>query len=302
MTQSRSQSNPSPTPRQILTALFPYLKAAAAYARQIQARIATRPDKEGKDNFFAAALSDADLSVQTMLEVALLGTFPNIRFYGEEYEQSYNTKYFRAIELGEQDDYLVTLDPIDGTQFYLDGHSNYQIILSVLNCDEFEAVISLFPALHTYCYAVRGEGAWQGSLDDDLQSCQPLKIEAVETNATIFLGWGMETLADQLTDRYQVIDIANAYSKEVQVPNSAGLLRGELAGAVSRGAQFIDGAALAFIAQEAGCIVTTHDGDPPPPLNACSDYWRPGLIVATSASIHQDLLAAVQGRRVSSPV
>jgi 3'-phosphoadenosine 5'-phosphosulfate (PAPS) 3'-phosphatase len=34
--------------------------------------------------------------------------------------------------LGDKNDYLVTLDPIDGTQFYLDGHSNYQIILSVL--------------------------------------------------------------------------------------------------------------------------------------------------------------------------
>lgn len=291
----------SPTPRQILAALFPYLKVAAAYARQIQSRIATRPDKDGKDNFFAAALSDADLSVQTMLEVALLGTFPNLRFYGEEYEQSYNTKYFRAINLGEKDDYLVTLDPIDGTQFYLDGHANYQIILSVLNWDEFEAVISLFPALHTYCYAVRGEGAWQGSLDEEFENCRPLKIEASKISAKILLGWGMESLAAKLNERYEVIDIANAYSKHTQVPNSGGLLRGELAGAVSRGAQFIDGAALAFIAQEAGYMVTTHDGDPPPPLHTCPDYWRPGLIVAASASIHQNLLNAIKLIRSNPP-
>lgn len=282
----------TPTPRQILETLFPYLRVAAAYARQIQSRIANLPDKGGKDNFFAAALSDADLSIQTMLEVALLGTFPNTRFYGEEYEQSYNTKYFRAIDLGVKDDYLVTLDPIDGTQFYLDGHANYQIILSVLNWDEFEAVISIFPALQTYCYAVRGEGAWQGNLDEELEHCRPLKIG--EVNSKILLGWGMESLAAKLNDRYQVIDIANAYSKATQIPNSGSIIRGELAGVVSKGAQFIDGAALAFIAQEAGWIVTTHAGDPPPPLHTCQNYWRPGLIVAASASIHQDLLEAVR--------
>jgi myo-inositol-1(or 4)-monophosphatase len=237
-----------------------------------------------------------------MIEVALLGTFPHIRFYGEEYEQSYNTKYFRAIDLGETNDYLVTLDPIDGTQFYLDGHANYQIILSVLNKDEFEAVISLFPALHTYCYAIRGEGAWQGSLDQELAACRPLKIEPSQTNSKILLGWGMEALMAHLNDRYEVTDIANAYSRETQVPNSGSLLRGELAGAVSRAAQWIDGAALAFIAQEAGYIVTTHDGDPPPPLHACSDYWRPGLIVAASAAIHQDLLNAIKQLRSEVPV
>lgn len=282
----------APTPRMILETLFPYLKGAAAYARQIQSRIAARPDKAGKDNFFAAALSDADLSIQTMIEVALLGAFPNIRFYGEEYEQSYNTKYFRAIDLGEQDDYLITLDPIDGTQFYLDGHANYQIILSILNRDEFEMAISIFPALDTYCYAVRGKGAWHGSLNDQLADCSPLKL--TEAGSIVLLGSKMGSLAESLMDRYQVISISSDYSKEIQIANFGGLLRGELAGAISKAAQWIDGAALAFIAQEAGCIVTTHAGDPPPPLHAGQPYWRPGLIVATSPTVHQDLLAAVQ--------
>ena len=101
------------TPRQILTTLLPYLKTAGAYAQQIQAQIQAQPDKADKgDNFFASALSDADLSIQTMMEVVLLGLFPQVRFFGEEYEQTYNTKYFRAIDLGEPGDYLITLDPI----------------------------------------------------------------------------------------------------------------------------------------------------------------------------------------------
>jgi myo-inositol-1(or 4)-monophosphatase len=91
----------SPTPRQILTTLLPYLKTAGIYAQQIQSRIAAQPEKESPaGNIFSAALSDADLSIQTMIEVVLLGTFPEIRFFGEEYAQSYNTKYFRATDLG----------------------------------------------------------------------------------------------------------------------------------------------------------------------------------------------------------
>ncbi|MBF2046808.1 MAG: inositol monophosphatase family protein [Leptolyngbya sp. IPPAS B-1204] len=280
-----------PTPRKILESLLPHLRVAAAYARQIQAQIVAHPAKQA-DNFFAAALSDADLSIQTFVEVALLGLFPNIRFYGEEYEKSYNTKYFRAIDLGPQDDYLVTLDPIDGTQFYLDGHSNYQIILTVLNQDDYEAVLAITPAQYTYCYALRGQGCWQGHLDDPLDACQPLQIS--QPDSTLFLGWAMGHLTPFLSDRYRVIDIATSYSNQVQVPLINGMLSGEVAGVVLKAGQWIDSAALAFMAKEAGGLVTTLEGEALPPLSTCQDYRRSGLIIAASPSVHQDLLAAVQ--------
>jgi myo-inositol-1(or 4)-monophosphatase len=279
-----------PTPRLILESLLPHLRVAAAYAQRIQPHIAARPDKEA-DNFFGAALSDADLSVQTSVEVALLGLFPGIRFYGEEYARSYNTKYFRAIDLGEQDDYLVTLDPIDGTQFYLDGHANYQIILGVLNRDEFEAVIAITPARKTYWYALRGQGCWQGNLEDNLEDCQPLRIQS--PSPTVFLGWKMAGLAPKLDDRYTVISVATDYSKTTQIPNVNGILTGELAGVVIRKGQFIDGAALAFLAQEAGGIATLHDGSPLPPLHQCENYHFPGIIIASSPTVHQDLVEAI---------
>lgn len=145
----------SPTPRQILEVLLPPLRLAAGYSRQIQSKIAAQPAKDGPSKF-AAALTDADLSIQTFVEVALLGSFPDIRFYGEEFEQSYNTKYFRAIDLGPAGDYLVTLDPIDGTLFYMDGFPNYQIIMTVLNADGFEAVLAMSPVEGCYYSAFRG--------------------------------------------------------------------------------------------------------------------------------------------------
>jgi fructose-1,6-bisphosphatase/inositol monophosphatase family enzyme len=283
--------SPNPSPRQILTALFPHLKVAAAYARQIQPRIAARPAKEGHDSFFGAALSDADLSIQTLVEVALLGTFPDLRFYGEEHEQSYNTKYFRAITPAPQGEYLVTLDPIDGTRFYLDGHSNYQIILGILSWEEFAGVIAITPAEETFCYALRGEGTWQGHLDTGLDACEPLRVSYPKP--TVLLGWGMESLAPALRPHYTVLDVATSYSQTQQIPNVNGMLRGELAGTVIRAGKFIDGAALAFLAQEAGCIVTTHTGEAPPPLYECEDYGRPGLIIAASPEVHRHLLEAI---------
>ncbi|MGB3312745.1 MAG: inositol monophosphatase family protein [Nodosilinea sp.] len=283
---------PPTTPRHILTALLPYLKTAGAYAQQIQAQIAAQPDKDGKgDNFFASALSDADLSIQTMMEVVLLGLFPQVRFYGEEYEQTYNTKYFRAIDLGPAGDYLITLDPIDGTQFYLDGHSNYQIILAILNADEYEAAIAVTPGQGIYYYALRGEGTFKGTLDQSLDECTAIAVE--NPTPAICLGWKMGDLVPHLSDRYRVYHTKTDYSKTAQIPNFNGLLSGDLSGVILARGQFIDGAVLAFMAQEMGYIVTTFTGDSPPPLHTCSDYLRPGMVIGSSEQVHRDLLDAV---------
>ncbi|MBD2114083.1 MULTISPECIES: inositol monophosphatase family protein [Cyanophyceae] len=285
------------TPRQILAALLPYLKTAGAYAQQVQAQIAAQPDKDGKgDNFFASALSDADLSIQTMMEVVLLGLFPSVRFYGEEHEQTYNTKYFRAIDLGPQGDYLITLDPIDGTQFYLDGHSNYQIILGILNADDYEAAIAITPSQDLYYYTLRGEGTFMGSLAQSLDDCTQIKVQSPKP--AICLGWQMGDLVPYLSDRYRVYHTKTDYSKETQIPNFNGLLSSDLAGAVLAKGQFIDGAVLAFMAQEMGFIVTTFTGEPPPPLHTCSNYLRPGMVIGSSKAVHSDLLAAVTAARV----
>ena len=208
--------------------LLPPLRMAASYSRHIQSKIASQPAKAGPTKI-AAALTDADLSVQTFIEVALLGSFPDIRFYGEEFEQSYNMKYFRAIDLGPTGDYLVTLDPIDGTLFYLDGFPNYQIIVTVLNADGFEAVLALSPAEDRYYYALRGQGTYTGQLAQALEDCQPLQINA---NKTVFLGTRMAPLKAKLSDRYDVINVSEDYSHDTAIPNVNGVLKGQLAGVV----------------------------------------------------------------------
>jgi len=286
----------TPTPHKILTTLLPPLRLAAGYASHIQAKIAAQPAKAGP-NPFSTALTDADLSVQTFVEVAMLGSFPNIRFYGEEFEQSYNTKYFRAIDLGAEGDYLVTLDPIDGTRFYMDGFPNYQIILTVLNVDGFEAVLALSPAEDQYFYALRGQGTRVGHLAQDLDDCATL---GRSISQTVFLGTRMAPLKAKLSDRYPVISVSEDYSAEQPIPNVNGILKGHLGGVILAAGKFIDGAALAFLAQEAGCIVTDHRGQPLPRLDACDDYAWPGVVIAVSPELHRDLLTALEGFQIPS--
>ena len=287
-----------PSPYEILQTLLPHLRVAAGYARQIQSKITSLPAKDTGSNILSAALTDADLSIQTLVEVALLGTYPNLAFYGEEYERSCNTKYFSSTELSEYGDYLITLDPIDGTRYYLDGHNNYQIILSILNANSYEAVIAVSPARHCYYYAVKDRGVYWGSLDRDLDECTPLQID--NPQPAILLGWGMAYLKPVLQDKYQVIDIENCYSSSVQFPNYNGIFSGVLIGWITKRGKFIDSAALAFMAQENGCRVTGFDGLPLPPLHTCRDYSYDGAIVANSEEVHQDLLAACQNLTISN--
>ena len=282
----------NPSPREILQTLLPHLRVAAGYAQQVQNKIVSLPAKDAGDNILSAALTDADLSIQTSIEVALLATFPDLAFFGEEYEQSRNTKYFAATQLSSKQDYLITLDPIDGTKYYLDGFNNYQIILSILNSKTYEAVIAISPAQDCYYYTIKNEGVYKGNLQQDLDNCQSLTI--TNPKPTILLGWGMAHLKPRLQNKYRVIDIENCYSGDRQLPNYNGIFSGDLSGWITKRGKFIDSAALAFMAQENGCIVTGFDGLPLPPVHTCQEYSYKGAIVANSAQLHQDLLLACE--------
>lgn len=281
-----------PTARELFTTLLPQLRIAANYAREIQSRIVAQPEKGTSDNFFSTALTDADLSVQTFIEVSLLSQFPQVRFYGEEHAQSYNTKYFRGITLGEEPgDYLITLDPIDGTRWYMDGTDNYQIVLTVLDQDDYLGVLIVSPATQDYFCTLRGEGCRWGTLATDLDSLTPVTIATPKSG--VYISWGMEAIAPHLPPAYQAIR-SRDYTTQNPRPNFSRILRGDLCGAVLRAGKWLDGAALAFSVREAGGIVTLHDGSPVPPMSACVEYQLPGLVVAYRPEVHADLLRTVQ--------
>ena len=282
--------SPSVNARLIFEAILPYLKTAGTYATQIQSRISEQPDKQDMPNFFAAALSDADLSVQTFVEVFLLSHFPDIRFFGEEHEKSYNTKYFSSIELGNDGELLVTLDPIDGTRFYLDNHPNFQVILTVLTRQGYEGVLALSPAKQEFFYALKGEGAFQGHWNETLADCVPLQLTHLKQPPCLLLGFGMQSWADRMAQTFQLIKVAEDYSATDLIPNVNGTLSGDLAGAILAKGNWIDGGAIAFLVQEAGGIVTDLHGQPLPTPAQCQDNKFSGMIIGITPEIHQRIL------------
>lgn len=283
-------------PRKIISTLFPTLVDAARYARFIQSRIHALEEKEDAHNIFASALSDADLSIQTQIEVAFLAHFPDVPFFGEEWKSSHNTKYLAANGFKDGQPYLVTLDPIDGTRPYLDGHTTFQVILTVVSREAFEGVIVLFPTREQYVYAVRGKGAFQGTFDTPFEEATPWKVQ--KELREVYVSDEFVKAVPDLERDFSRVWCSSSYTKDNPISYIHSILNRELLGGALRQAQVIDGAALVFVAQEMGCLVETLDGKPGIP--APGDYPElilPGLIVGETQETVNKLRTAILKHR-----
>ena len=286
-----------PSAFDIFSTLYPYLQTAASYANFMQKSIVPLPDKD-LDNFFSQALSAADLSVQTFVEVALLSHFPHLAFFGEEHEKSHNTPYFKSITWHESprqnirsDSFLILLDPIDGTRFFLDKHDNFQIILSVLSPEGYEGALFLSPARNEFYYALKGKGLFIGhDLSLPFSSARPFTPPAYERRILLSSRIRLtqpETLAD-----YDVFSTIQSYSPHTPSPMGNDIFRGKICGLAYGGSSYIDQGANVFAAQEAGFYTISLDGTPlPPPGKTQSLKMLPALI-GRSKEIVDIMLAA----------
>ncbi len=276
----------------IFKALLPTLKLASKYASNIQKQIQAQPEKEQYgDNFYATALTDADLTIQTAVELSLLAQFPDIHFFGEEYEKSYNTKYFKNINLG--DELLITLDPIDGTRFYLDGLDGFSIILTVIKNKSYQGVLILQPIRKCYYYALKGEGAFVANIDDNLEQSQPLTLQPPLSNR-VYLSFALANLRNKLGDEFEAWCSATDYSLDQKPAEYFDLFSGKLAGIILGHGNLIDSAAIAFMAEEAGAIVTNYQGETWQPFSEVKNMRIPGLIISGDREIHQKLVHKLQ--------
>ncbi len=289
--------NNTVTAIEIIQTLYPTLKLAGKYACEIQHRVSQQPEKaQYGENFYATALSDADLTVQTTVELALLAQFPQIHFFGEEHEKSYNTKYFTGIT-PKDGEFLITLDPIDGTRHYIDGLSNFAIILSIIKDNYYEAGITIMPRKDRYIYAQRGKGAFIGTLskDKDISQAQKITIAPLKSRK-IYLGFALAALKDTFESQFDTYCSAIDYnpSTNPNPPEYLDIVKGELAGVLLAKGNLIDSAVLAFILKEAGGIVTYLNGEDIHPFPKIEDMKIPQLIVAHNSSIHQEILAKLK--------
>lgn len=285
----------SPTPYDIVASLLPSLIQSAKYAKLIQSNIQALEEKIDATNIFQAALSDADVTIQAQIEVAILAQFPLIPFFGEEYKSSRNTRYLAGTNFVADCPYLITLDPIDGTRLYLDGQPGYQVILTVCARDAFEAVLVVYPAYQKYLVASRGKGVIHGSFETELTNAQPLTISAFAR--ALYVSEEYQSIIPTLRKQFDAVYSSAHYSKETVIPYLGEIVHGKLCGGVIKSAQVIDGAAFAFIAQELGCTVETIDGAPFPKPGDYPDLVLPGLIIGETADIVKTIRSALSERK-----
>jgi fructose-1,6-bisphosphatase/inositol monophosphatase family enzyme len=275
-------------PIDIFRVLLPNLRLAANYACNIQEKVQAQPEKsQYGENFYATALTDADLTIQTTVEMTLLAYFPEIHFFGEEHEKSYNTKYFQSINLGE--DLLITLDPIDGTRFYLDGFDGFSIIISVIKNNCYEGALIIQPKRETYYYAARNHGFFVGNLYEDLDYAQPLKLPLLNSQR-IYLSFALSKFKSILDDQFETWCSGSDYNLDQKPAEYVDLFQGNLAGIILGHGNLIDSAVFAFMAEELGAIVTTYAGENWQPFSKVKDMKIPGLVIGYNAEIHGQLL------------
>jgi len=263
------------TIRSIIDSLLPTLKSCATYSLEIQRRIQAAPEQK-RGNLFAQALSDADGSIQTAVEIELLARYPRLHFFGEE--KTANTKYLAGTwfpeivdsskeialegeidcaELIERGELLAVLDPIDGTRYYLDN-LDYQIVFSLTTRRGILASLVLMPRQNAIFYAEAGKGLYQGTFSDSLADFS--RIQLPKGNGVVVASIFVRLSGLPASEVEKVYHLDLDYDGKLPVPNMFSLLLGQLSAAVVPQANLHDNYALAFMAIEGGGYAVKLDG------------------------------------------
>jgi fructose-1,6-bisphosphatase/inositol monophosphatase family enzyme len=264
---------------------LPVLVTAGDYAREIQPRISGPAPKAGA-NAWVQSITDADHSVQTFVEVATLARFPAVGFYGEEQDESRNARYFAPGA-----DTVVWLDPINGTYLYKNQRPGWDIILSITRHGQLLAAISYMPVREQFYLAIRGYGAFTGGRDATrIELMAPL---ATVTGSRVCVIYQAPEALSRLRGGWDPFDIVGDDDPARAFDNLNDLFTGRLAGYASESADLLDWGAMAFIATQAGGLVSGLDGRP----FSGFDNFHQGhtdLLVAASPAEHAALLATLR--------
>ncbi len=277
----------APTPSDIIQHLLPYVATAGTYSSCIQNRVGQHAAKDGATSFHQA-LSDADLTIQSYLEVIMLARFPELSFFSEEHEQSLNVKYFRPNASLE-----VLLDPIDGTRCYLDNREHYQIIVAIHDHTELVGALLFQPRLDRCYTAVRGEGAYVLNHTEVSRAARGARLSLSATSGPVLMFNQPELLAT-LSPHFDARDIIVEYAKNPGRYNSTDILEGGALACIHSPCQAIDGGAIAFIAREAGAVVTDFAGNDMGNFRDSAKRIVPDILVSTCPKAHQKILSTLR--------
>ena len=276
------------TPQAIISYLLPFVATAGAYSAQIQREVGTHEAKDGA-TIFHHALSDADLTIQSYLEVVLLAKFPFVSFFSEEQEQSLNRKYFAP-----QYDLEVLLDPIDGTRAYIDNREFYQIIITIHDAREIVGSICYMPRRDRCYVATRGKGAYVLNRAEMESGAQGRRL-VLEHSASPALVFNAPEIERKISRVMEVKDLLTSYQQDEGRFYSTDLLEGRACATLHCPVQAIDGASIALIAEEAGALVTDFEGRRLESFRESPKRTQPSALVAVNAEVQARILAAIAG-------
>lgn len=283
-----NESNDALDLKEIIQYYLPYLILAGDYALQVQSSVHSQDEKGQGATKFSQALTDADLSVQNMVEMATLAKFPQFSVELEEAERSINLKYFPA-----DSRVLIALDPINGTVFYKDGLPIFDIILTVLERGDIAAAVTYIPARGVFYIGLKGKGAFK-TTKEEVGRNEPWQKHVLQPTSDTVLTYRCSVdKRDRLSKVMKVRDLEEDYNPETWDLAIFDILDGDIAAYVKENAQIIDWGAIGFIAREAGGVISDISGKPIPRYLDFPNKRIPNIVVSASQDIHGQVIGAL---------
>lgn len=282
-----------PKAEQIIEYLMPFIVSAGEYSVAVQDRIDVHRAKGGPTPFHHA-LSDADLTIQAFLEVSLLARFPQVSFFSEEQSQSLNSKYFPASSELE-----VLLDPIDGTRAYIAQRPQYQIIVTIHDRHRIVGALCYMPRLDRCYVATQGGGAFVKTHDECRRGAPGNRLDVTKSTGPVLV-FNRPDLVQRLSGALEVRDLAAEFDAHDSrgAFHSTDLLACRASCVINAPAQAIDGGALAFIASEAGAVVSDETGAELRSFRHSPERTLPCVVASAHASVHDRVLGLLAGTAV----
>lgn len=119
-------------------------------------------------------ITEADLSMQRRVQSELAGHWPAIAFLGEEMPAEEQQRL-----LGESDNGLWCLDPLDGTSNYAAGIPLFAVSLALIHQGRVEVAVVYDPARDECFSALRGRGAWLNGVPLHAAASPPVLADAM---------------------------------------------------------------------------------------------------------------------------
>lgn len=246
--------------RRAIERLLPHMATAGRLANRIQdamlAGVDGSAESKASDGRFGAALTDADIAVETMLGGILLAHFHDVTFFGEEHERDRVSAYFP-----EHAPYTVTLDPINGTLYFKDGLPLYDMVLTIRRDDAYEAVVVLLPRAERFWIGIRNVGAFTTTSADVVRGTPWQRFAVpVPTSRLVYTHRVDDDELRRVRDAgFRTLHQERDYDRRRTTLASNSILLGDAVALVKRSAHLIDWGAFGFLVRLAGGVTNDFE-------------------------------------------